>query len=227
MSTPASGTVQAFLDVEPSKPKRRLVSIRFKNPTPFNEYFKLPKDVQNVLLAIAAAPASLILSALFLVAMIGGAHVLYIVTVGWIGRSTLDDYHWRYTIPEELMVIDSHGEMVLPPGDDITGVLAGFLALPGCWLIWLAGEKVRDQYPRDEFSIKFLMGCAMIINGLASVGAAGAAMHRRFHYINAISMMGIFGTGTLVAFAGLIGVFLLLVFLGWLSQSKPDPPVNV
>ncbi|KAH8813751.1 hypothetical protein DL96DRAFT_1821002 [Flagelloscypha sp. PMI_526] len=112
----------------------------------------------------------------------------------WFGRAVLDAHHWKYSLPP--VPPNPDGTTTKQDGDSITAAIAGVIAVPGFSLIPLLGVQLDTWFRNKEGLLVFLGIVWTFGNGLASVAASGAAMHARFDYINAISMMGLFGIGT-------------------------------
>ncbi|KAH8825702.1 hypothetical protein DL96DRAFT_121423 [Flagelloscypha sp. PMI_526] len=125
------------------------------------------------------------------------------------GRFALDAGHWKYELaPLPSSSNDSDRKNGRGP-DLVAAVLASFLIVPGCRLVWLIvlGRLHEDHSQRDKWLL-FFGCCGLLGNGLIAVAASGAALHPRYENIDAVSMMGIYGVGSLT----LLGSFAVIAF---------------
>ncbi|KAH8825870.1 hypothetical protein DL96DRAFT_1817310 [Flagelloscypha sp. PMI_526] len=188
MSTPIAGTVQARLEVESQIPPRQP---RLSYTRRFAQ--KLHEN-QDYLVAIPVLSAAL-----------AGIHAVYMVLATLFGRTIL----LRHRKFSQLLHRDGSAST---KGECITAAIAGAIAVPGCWLLFLLVAQLKKRFRNigDYFLLFGVIG--ILVNGLASIAASGAAMHARFDFINPPMMMEMFGIGTL-AFAACCSAIILAILL--------------
>ncbi|KAH8797693.1 hypothetical protein DL96DRAFT_1640625 [Flagelloscypha sp. PMI_526] len=137
------------------------------------------------------------------------SHVICILLFCVIGRLVLDDHDWKNRLPPQPPSSDGSDENISSDPDVIVSLLAIVIATPGSWLVFVLAIRL-DGFLQGDWKIwGVLFRCfGLLGNGLAAAAAAGTALHLRYEYINAVSMMGIYGVGSVIV-VGCLAAFIL------------------
>ncbi|KAH8813695.1 hypothetical protein DL96DRAFT_1625161 [Flagelloscypha sp. PMI_526] len=143
-----------------------------------------------------------------------GAFCGYNVAACALGRFLLDHFHlWKRTIPSDTPSIEKHAEL-------IAAFVAGFLATPTAFGFFSALTWVDKELMRRKVKYQFLLQsyasfwAEVFMVDLVAVTVTGAIFHSRFRQMGAVSILAVFGFGSLLLVPA-VGFVVGVIWVSW------------
>ncbi|KAH8824911.1 hypothetical protein DL96DRAFT_1611256 [Flagelloscypha sp. PMI_526] len=184
MPTPREGTLQ----------HRDLESL---SPRPF---FRLPKW-------LASIDVEFVNSFFFFFVAVS----IYNTVACALGRFFLDHFHlWNRTIPPDARSLDKHGELVAAFLASCLSLIATVAILYLCTFL---DDVLRVRGKNFEILTHnpSILGI-IIFSVVTMVPVAGAIIHPGLHYVNPVSMLAVYGFGSVLLIPSLALLFVIVVW---------------